>query len=86
MQTAMMGGYNKAVVAFPHHNGTYDSPNPPLSIFLLFSHGGAGGCWCGQSPEGWAFHGIKFGDVARLLVLRLYDILISGCKVFVFII
>ena len=47
MQMAMMGGYHKAVVAFPHHRGTTIVP-PPL-IFFLYSHGGAGGCRCGQS-------------------------------------
>ena len=47
MKMEMVRGYHKAVVAFPHHRGTYDSPNPPL--FFLYSHGGAGGCRCGQS-------------------------------------
>ena len=48
MQMEMVRGYHKAVVAFPHHRGTYDSPNPPL-LFSCISHGGAGGCRCGQS-------------------------------------
>ena len=31
---AMMGGYNKAVVAFPHHKGTTIVPTP-LYLFCI---------------------------------------------------
>ena len=34
MQMAMMGGYHKAVVAFPHHRGTTIVP-PPLFFFCI---------------------------------------------------